>query len=37
VVVINESGKIAYTQLVPEITQDPDFEAVLKYIKSLRA
>lgn len=36
VVIINESGRIAYTQLVPEITQEPDYEAVLKYIKSLR-
>ena len=29
VVVIDESGKVTYTELVPEITQEPDYEAAL--------
>lgn len=29
VVVINESGKVVYTELVPEITQEPDYEKAL--------
>ncbi len=29
VVVINEAGEVVYTELVPEITQDPNFEAAL--------
>jgi thiol peroxidase len=29
VVVVDEDGTIAYTQLVPEITQEPDYDAVL--------
>ena len=29
VVVINEAGQVVYTELVPEITQDPNFEAAL--------
>lgn len=29
VVVINETGKVVYTELVPEITQEPDYEAAL--------
>ena len=29
IVVIDESGKVTYTQLVPEITQEPDYEAAL--------
>ena len=29
VVVIDESGKIAYTEQVPEITQEPNYEAAL--------
>jgi len=36
VVVIDAKGKIAYTQLVPEITQEPDYEEVLNFIKSLK-
>lgn len=30
VVVINEAGKVVYTQLVPEIAQEPDYESALK-------
>lgn len=33
VVVINPEGKVIYTQLVPEITHEPDYEAVLQAIK----
>ncbi len=29
VVIIDEEGKVAYTQLVPEITHEPDYEKVL--------
>lgn len=30
VVVINEKGQIAYSELVPEIVQEPNYEAALK-------
>ena len=30
VVVINESGKVVYTEQVPEITQEPNYEAALE-------
>ena len=33
VVVINEAGQVVYTELVPEITQDPNFEAALAALK----
>jgi thiol peroxidase len=29
VVVIDENGKVTYTELVPEITQEPDYDAAL--------
>ena len=29
VVVVDQDGKVVYTQLVPEITQEPDYDAVL--------
>jgi thiol peroxidase len=29
-VVINENGKVVYTQLVPEIATEPDYDAALK-------
>lgn len=29
VVVVNEQGKVAYTELVPEITQEPDYDKAL--------
>jgi thiol peroxidase len=30
VVVIDENDKVVYTQLVPEITEEPDYHAALK-------
>jgi thioredoxin-dependent peroxiredoxin len=30
IVVINESGKVVYTELVPETTQEPDYDSALK-------
>ncbi|NLZ18072.1 MAG: redoxin family protein, partial [Desulfobulbaceae bacterium] len=33
VVVLDEDGKITYTEQVPEITQDPNFEAALAALK----
>jgi len=32
VVVIDEKGKVLYSQLVPEITEEPDYEAALKVL-----
>ena len=32
VVVINPQGEVVYSELVPEITQEPDYEAVLNVI-----
>jgi len=29
IVVVDENGKVIYTQLVPEITQEPDYDAAL--------
>lgn len=34
VVILNPEGMIAYTELVPEITQEPDYEAALAAIKA---
>ncbi|MBM7051133.1 thiol peroxidase [Rothia sp. ZJ1223] len=33
VVIINEGGEVTYTQLVPEIKTEPDYEAALKALK----
>lgn len=33
VIIIDEQGKIAYTELVKEISQEPDYEAALKALK----
>ena len=33
VVVIDPNGSVIYTQLVPEITQEPDYEAALSLLK----
>lgn len=33
VVIIDETGKVVYTELVPEITQDPNFEAALAVLR----
>lgn len=32
IVIIDEKGKIIYTQLVPETTQEPDYDSALKAI-----
>lgn len=34
VVVLDENGKVTYNQLVPEITEEPDYEAALKAVQS---
>ncbi len=34
VVVIDEKGQVKYTEQVPEITQEPNYEAALKAIKN---
>ena len=34
VVVIDESGKIIYTELVPEIAQEPDYDAVMAVLQT---
>ena len=34
VIVIETDGKVGYTQLVPEIVEEPDYEAVLKHLQS---
>ena len=33
VVVIGKDGKIAYTELVPEITQEPDYDKAIAAVK----
>lgn len=33
VVVLDASGKVVYSEQVPEITQEPDYEAALKAVK----
>ena len=33
VVVIGKDGKVVYTELVPEITQEPDYEKALEAVK----
>ncbi len=33
VVAINEAGKVIYTQLVPDTTQEPDYDAALNALK----
>ncbi len=35
VFVVDKDGKIAYKQLVPEITEEPDYDAVINKIKSM--
>ena len=34
VIVIESDGKIGYSQLVPEIVEEPDYEAVFEYLQS---
>ncbi len=36
VVVINESGKIVYSEQVPEITHEPNYEAALQVISTVQ-
>jgi thiol peroxidase len=33
--VVDKEGNIAYIQLVPEITQEPNYEEVVEKVKSL--
>ena len=33
VIILDENGKVKYTQLVPEIAQEPDYEAVLQALR----
>lgn len=33
IVVIDETGKVVYTELVPEITQEPDYDKALAAVK----
>ena len=33
VVILDESGKVLYTEQVPEITQEPDYAAALKVLR----
>ncbi len=33
IVVIDEEGKVVHTELVPEVTQEPDYEAALAALK----
>lgn len=33
VVVIDEAGKVVYTELVPEVTQEPNYEAAIEALK----
>ena len=35
VVVIGRDGKVAYTQLVPEITEEPDYDAAVEAVKAI--
>ena len=37
VVVIDQDGKVAYTQQVPEIKQEPDYDAALAAVEALDA
>ncbi len=37
VVVLDENDKVVYTQLVPEIGQEPDYEAALAALKAISA
>ena len=34
VVVIDKAGKGVYTQLVPEITEEPDYDAAVEAVKA---
>ena len=36
VIVVDPAGVVRYVQLVPEVTQEPDYEAVLNAVKELK-
>lgn len=36
VVVVNEAGKVVYTEQVPEITSEPNYEAALEAVKGVK-
>ena len=33
VVIVGKDGKVAYTELVPEITQEPDYDKAIEAVK----
>lgn len=33
IIIINQQGKVAYLQLVPELAQEPDYDAALKVLR----
>ena len=33
VIIVDENGKVVYAQLVPEITEEPDYDAALSVLK----
>ena len=33
VIIVDENGKVIYAQLVPEITEEPDYDAALSALK----
>lgn len=36
VVIVDEEGKIVYTQLVPEISHEPDYDEALSYLEGAK-
>ena len=36
VMVVDSAGVVRYVQLVPEVAQEPDYEAVLKAVNDLK-
>lgn len=36
IIVIDSSGKVAYTQLVPEITEEPDYEKAIESLTKIQ-
>jgi thiol peroxidase len=34
--IIDKSGKVAYTEQVPEITREPDYDAALRALSQLK-
>ncbi|MDE5702268.1 MAG: thiol peroxidase, partial [Bacteroides sp.] len=33
IVVVGKDGKVVYTELVPEITQEPDYDKAIQVVK----